>query len=300
MTTTGVTRHGASGNMTGILAMLGAMAAFVISDTLVKILHETVPLGELVTIRSLFAVFLIVIIGSSTRRLTWPDAAPLKLVALRVVGEILTACFYLSGLVLLPIADATAIFQCTPLVITAAAAIFLKERAGWRRWTATLFGLVGVLLIVRPGTAAFSLPALLILAAVLTTALRDLTTRYIPLAFSTETLTLMSAAAGIASGLMFLPDETWITPSWRDLGLMALCAVFISVAFALVVIAMRNGEVAVVSPFRYAIIPFAIFSDYVLWAHLPEPLQGLGIAIIILAGVYTFDRERALTRTALT
>jgi drug/metabolite transporter (DMT)-like permease len=207
--------------------------------------------------------------------------------------------FFLSGLVALPIADAVAIGQMTPLAITAAAAIILKEPIGWRRWLAAIVGLIGVLLIVQPGTAAFSPAALLIVAAVGTVVLRDLATRYVATTVSTLTLTLMSASGGIVAGLMMLPFETWIVPSMNQILLIMLCAFFLTLGYLYVIVAMRNGEVAVVSPFRYSVIPFALLSGWLVWNELPTLVQLLGIAILTTAGIYTFHRERLAMRTRL-
>jgi drug/metabolite transporter (DMT)-like permease len=215
-----------------------------------------------------------------------------------MAGELLSTVFFLSGLVALPIADATALGQVTPLALTAAAAIFLKEPVGLRRWLAALAGFFGVLLIVRPGTAAFSPAALLILAAVATVVLRDLTTRYISGSVSTLTLSLMSATAGIIAGAAMLPFEIWVTPTPHDWMLITVCTASLTLGYIFVIIAMRNGEVAVVSPFRYAVIPFALISGWLVWHQLPDAVQMTGIAILTAAGVYTFHREQRIARAS--
>ena len=108
------------------------------------------------------------------------------------------------------------------------------------------------------------------------------------------TLTLMSAVAGVAAGVMLLPFETWVWPSARELGLIMLTALFLTLGYIFVIIAMRNGEVAVVSPFRYAVILFALLAGWVMWNELPDAIQFLGIVILTVAGIYTFHRERKI------
>ncbi len=282
------------GNLTGIAAMLISMAAFTANDTCIKLLNETVPLGEMILLRNGLATIYILIFAAVFGGLTWPKNPPMKLLNWRLAGELFSTIFFLSGLVALPIAEAVAIGQVTPLVITAAAALILKEPVGWRRWSAAFAGFIGVLLIVQPGTDAFSPAALLILAAVFTVVLRDLATRYIATSVSTLTLTLMSAVAGVAAGVMLLPFETWVWPSARELGLIMLTALFLTLGYIFVIIAMRNGEVAVVSPFRYAVIMFALLAGWVMWNELPDAIQFLGIVILTVAGIYTFHRERKI------
>ncbi|MEQ1671031.1 MAG: DMT family transporter, partial [Hyphomicrobium sp.] len=96
----------------------------------------------------------------------------------------------------------------------------------------------------------------------------------------------------ILSGLVLWPFETWIMPSATQFVLLALAAAFLTIAYALMVIAMRNGDVATVSPFRYAVIVFAILSGWMIWHELPDPTQVSGIAVLTAAGLYTFHRER--------
>ena len=151
-------------NITGIAAMLASMAAFVANDTCVKLIGETLPLGELIALRNVVATLYILAFAAIFGGLTLPENPQKRLLGWRLAAEFFSTLFFLSGLIALPIADATAIGQFTPIAITAAAAIFLKEHVGWRRWLATVFGLVGVLLIIRPGTSAYSPAALLIVA----------------------------------------------------------------------------------------------------------------------------------------
>lgn len=283
-----------SGNLTGIAAMLASTAAFVANDTCVKLIGDTLPLGELIALRNTAATIYILIFAALFGGLTLPANPPTRKLGWRMAAEFFSTLFFLSGLVMLPIADATAIGQFTPIAITAAAAIFFKERIGWRRWLAAVFGLIGVLLIIRPGTAAYSPAALLVLIAVGFIVARDLATRAISREVPTLTLTAMSASVSIFSGVVLWPFETWVVPSAYQAMLLMLAASFLTVAYALIVIAMRHGDVGIVSPFRYAVIVFAILSGWVFWGELPDALQFTGIAVLSAAGLYTYYRERQL------
>jgi drug/metabolite transporter (DMT)-like permease len=285
---------GRRANITGIAAMLASMAAFVANDTCVKLIGETLPLGELIALRNVVATLYILAFAAIFGGLTLPENPQKRLLGWRLAAEFFSTLFFLSGLIALPIADATAIGQFTPIAITAAAAIFLKEHVGWRRWLATVFGLVGVLLIIRPGTSAYSPAALLIVAAVAFIVLRDLTTRAISRDVPTLTLAAMSASVSIFSGVVLWPFETWIVPTLYQTGLLMLGALFLTIAYALIVIAMRHGDVGIVSPFRYAVIVFAILSGWIFWKDFPDLYQITGIIVLTAAGLYTFYREREL------
>jgi drug/metabolite transporter (DMT)-like permease len=282
------------GNITGILAMVAAMAAFVANDTCVKLIGTALPLGELIGLRNMMSTLYILAFAAVFGGMTLPVKPPARLLGWRMLAEFFATLFFLAGLVALPIADATAIGQFAPLAITAAAAVFLKERIGWRRWLAAIFGLVGVLLIIRPGTAAFSPAALLILASVAFIVMRDLTTRAITTEVPTLTLTAMSASVGMLAGVVLLPFETWVKPTSEHVALLAAAAFFLTIAYALIVISMRSGDVGVVSPFRYAVIVFAILSGWFVWGEFPDQTQLAGITVLTAAGVYTVHRERLL------
>lgn len=282
-------RHG---NLTGIVAMLASMAFFVANDTCVKLAGASVPLGEIIFLRNLAATLYILLFAAAFGGLALPESPPWRLLNWRMAAEAFSTLTFLSALVAMPIADVTALAQFTPLAMTAAAAIILKEPVGWRRWLAALAGLIGVMLIARPGTSAFTPAALLLALAVALVITRDLITRQIPGSVPTLTLTLMSAAITAPAGLLLLPFETWIVPGTHEALLLAAAGAFLTLAYASIVVAMRAGDVGVIAPFRYAVIVFALLSGWLFWDETPDRVQMLGIAILTFAGLYTVHRER--------
>lgn len=285
-----------SSNATGIAAMLASMAFFVANDTCVKQLGATVPLGEIIFFRNLASTFYIAAFAALFGGLTLPPNPPWRLLKWRMATEAFSTLTFLSALLAMPIGDVTALAQFTPLAMTAAAALLLKEPVGWQRWSATLVGLFGVMLIARPGTSAFTPAAFLLVAAVALVISRDLLTRQIPASVPTLTLTFMSAAITAPAGLLLLPFETWILPSLREALLLAGAGAFLTVAYALIVVAMRAGDVGVIAPFRYAVIVFALVSGWLFWGETPDGLQMTGIAILTAAGLYSVQRERHMSK----
>lgn len=291
-----VTKPTRSGNLIGILAMLGSMAFFVANDTCVKLLGETIPLGELILLRNSTATVYILVFAAVIGGLHLPPGAPWRLMTWRMAVEAFSTLTFLTALMAMPIANVTALAQFTPLAITAAAAIFLKEYIGWRGWVAAFVGLIGVMLIARPGTSAFSPATIVLLVSVALVAARDLLTRQIPTNVPTLTLTLMSAAITAPAGLLLLPFETWVVPDGRAIALLLLSAAFLTLAYALIIVAMRAGDVGTIAPFRYAVIIFALLSGWMVWNETPDRVQMLGIAILTMAGLYTVQRERRALR----
>lgn len=287
--------------------MLISMAAFTANDVCVKLASDAIPLGEIIVLRGAFATIVITIglivwaggIGEARRELglgiLW--AGPhRRMLGWRMAGEVAATLFFLAALIRMRIADVTGILQFTPLAVTAGAALVLGEAVGWRRWLAAAAGFAGVLLIVRPGSTAFAPAALLALTAVGFVVVRDLATRLIPVAaVPTATLTLMSAASVMVSGFLLLPFEAWHWPDATSILLLMAAGLALVAAYAFIVIGMRAGEVAVVGPFRYSVILWALLAGIVVWDQWPDGIELFGIAIVTAAGVYTFHRERSRT-----
>lgn len=285
-------------NATGILAMLASMAAFTANDAIVKLAGERLPLGEVIVMRNVSATFVVLAYAILTRSLSIPNAlpksAPLRLAATRTAAEMLSTICFLSGLLVLPFADATAIIQIMPITITAAAVLFLKERPRIELWLAMFAGLIGVMLIVRPGTDAFSPAALLILLAVGFMTLKEIVTRKIGTSISTLNLTLLSASSVIVSGLVLMPFETWLWPKPYEWAMLFAGGTCLAAAYAFAVLAMIHGAIAVVQPFRYAAIPFALVIGWLAWGQWPDAIQFAGIAVLVAASFYTLRHQKRI------
>jgi drug/metabolite transporter (DMT)-like permease len=279
-------------NNRAIVAMMAAMACFTLSDVMIKLTAPFVPLGEMIVIRNAIATAGVLAFGLMFGGLTLPDQPPTALLSWRMIGEMGSTLAFLGALVAMAIADVTAIMQFTPLAVTAAGAVFLKEAVGWRRWLATLVGLAGVLIIVRPGSSAFSASAVLALAAIGFVVLRDVTTRLITGQISTLMLTLMSAASTGVAGLLLWPFETWVVPGGREILQLTAGALSLTGAYVFMTITMRTGEIATATPFRYTNMMFALLAGYFVWGQFPDETSLIGIAIVVAAGLYTLHRER--------
>ena len=287
-----------SDSVRGIMSMLAAMAVFVFNDTLVKLAAAHIPIGEAIFVRGLFStsLCLILIIASG---LSWalPHALSRRIL-LRGSLDIGSSVLFLVALVHMPIGDVVGIIQFTPLAITAGAALFLGAKVGWRRWLATLVGLVGVLIIVRPGASAFNPFAFLVLGSLLFSASRDLITRGVAQEVPSLVIAGSSSAAVTLASLGFLLFESWQWPPLLVVAMLATSAALLLAGQYWLIAAMRTGEIAVVAPFRYSVMAWAIASGFIVWGEVPDLMSWIGIAIVSLAGLYTFLREQHLARMA--
>ncbi|MFM9940207.1 MAG: DMT family transporter [Hyphomicrobiaceae bacterium] len=295
MTATTTTTHGS--NLRAIAAMIASQASFIVNDTLIKVATRDLPGGQAIFLRGLMAFAMALVMAKAFGLLgPWPTRQEAPRIIARNIGEIGSTFFYLFALFNMPMADSTAILQFVPLAITASAALFLGEAVGWRRWTATVVGLIGVLIIIRPGTSAFTIWSVVALAGVAFSVLRDLSTRGISTRFPTIFLVVLSAATVTVAASGFALIETWVWPQPRSLAVLVGAALFLIGGYYFIVDAMRHGEVAVVSPFRYSVIPWAIVAGFFVFGERPDGMALLGTAIVAAAGIYTFLRERQLQR----
>ncbi len=290
----------AASNLRGILFMTAACASFACGDTIMKLLAGQVPTSELLFLRGCFVTtggfLLAVALGS----LAAFHKALSRAMAARAAGDVTGAWAFQLALARMPYPDLTAIGQLIPLSITAASALFLGERVGWRRWTATAIGLAGVLLIIRPGSSAFNWWALAGIVSVLASTLRDLATRRVDRGVPPPVIMMLSAGAVTISSLFAAPFSDWTWPPLALVLATGAAGVFSLFGQICVIISVRAGDISAVAPFRYTIIIFAIVSGVTVFGHLPDGLTLLGTAIVVAAGLYTFYREQALRRRAST
>lgn len=284
-------------NTRGALFMIGSMAGFTANDAFMKAAGASVPLSQALFLRGVLTVVLIYALARAlgagrlrfSKRDTW-------LIRLRNLAEVGTAYFFLTAIFNMPLANASAIMQALPLSVTLAGALFLGQAVGWRRLSAICVGLIGVLLIVRPGVADFNIYALYVVAAVLLVTARDILARKISAEVASIDIALQNAiAVTVVFGVAALFGD-WVPVTGAAALQLLAAAVVITGAYTCAVGAMRAGDVAAIAPFRYTSLLWALLLGLVFFGEWPDPLTLLGAAIVVATGIYTFARERALAK----
>jgi drug/metabolite transporter (DMT)-like permease len=280
-------------NLKGMLAILTGSTAFVVNDAIVKLLTAELPPGEIIVVRGAIATALLAASAIALGAVRPLSVLTTPMMAVRLIAAAAaTICIVLS-LRYAPLATVTTVLQVTPLLVTAGAAIFYRERVGLPRWMAALTGFLGVLLIVKPGNAQVGIAAFIVLAALVFTTLRDITTRGLERDIPSIFVAAASAAAVALAGFAVAPfDAAWTMPTFDAWGLMGISAVCQLVANTCVIFALRTGEIAVVAPFRYVAAPLSIVVGYWWWGDIPDALAWLGMGLVVAAGLYTLHRER--------
>ncbi len=280
----------------GILYMLIGSALLTANDTVLKWLSGSYPVGQLMCLRGVFVYIPIAFFVWRAGGLDALRISNVKGQALRAGLVVCGTFLFVTGLFYLPIADAIAISFAGPLFVTALAPWLLGEQVGWRRWAAVFVGFMGVLVIIRPTGDAVQWAALFPICASFTGALRDILTRR--LAFqdtAAATLTLTTSAVVLA-GLSSVLFSDWQPVKTTDIGLFALGGVLIGTAHYVLIETFRYAEAALVTPFKYSSIIWAAGLGYIVWGDLPDRWTMLGVAILVMSGLYILRRETELHR----
>jgi drug/metabolite transporter (DMT)-like permease len=285
-------------NIRGSLLMVASMLGFALEDMLIKQMAAALPMGQVIAMIGLggtmtFAT-LILVRGErlwSRAFVSWP-------ILLRSLGEIIATASFVSAIVLTTLSSASAILQATPLAVTLGAALFLHEPVGWRRWTAIGVGFAGVLLIIRPGLDGFAPESLLAVVAVAALALRDLAVRHVPREITSAQLSAYGFIVVVPTGLvmMLFMGTPPAVPGTVDLVRLGAAFLVGGLGYYAIVAATRTGDVAVVVPFRYTRLVFAMILGAAAFGERPDALMLIGAALIVGAGLYTIWREARVRR----
>lgn len=289
-----------SPNATGALCMVLAMAGFAIEDTLFKAATATVSPGLATMIFGILGLSGFAVLSGLSGERVWTAQALSPRLLVRSGFEITGRLFFALALAFAPLSLSSAILQAAPLVVTLGAALFLGERVGAGRWAAMGVGFAGVLLILRPGAAAFDPALIFAVLATLGFAGRDLATRASPPEVSANQLGTLGFAVVTLAGAIILAvsGDAPAMPDARGAALLLGTAIAGVMAYSALTRAMRTGEVSVVAPFRYVRLLFALGLAALIFGERPDWPVWAGAALIVGSGLYTLVRSRPRTGTA--
>lgn len=285
-----------SPNLQGILLMILGMAGLAVTDALLKLLGGAIPVGQLMVIQGIGGTLIFGALSLRQGDRHWVQNFILPTVIWRNVFEMTAAASFLTALVLVPLSTLSSILQANPLLVTLGAALWWKEPVGPRRWAAIVVGLCGVLLIIRPWSDSFDIAALLCVVATVALAMRDLLTRRLPSTVTTHQAATYAVALMVPLGVVLtaLRGDTWVAPNTQQLLLLITTILSMPVGYWGVTAAMRVGDVAVVTPFRYSRIVFALILAGLVFGERPDALTYIGAAIVVASGLYTIWREQVV------
>jgi drug/metabolite transporter (DMT)-like permease len=275
----------------GIALILASTVFLGTSDVTSKYLSATLPSIEIAWIRFLvFAVIMVPAMVPGSRLYALPTSR-LSLQMMRGAALLGSSALFISGLRFLPIAEASATSFVSPLFVTALSIVFLGESVGLRRWMATAVGLVGVLIILRPGFGAFHPAAVFPLVSAFAWALTLIMTRMLSGKERAVTTMTYSAISGVVI-LSALVPLVWVAPTWHDMFFGILIGVASTAGQWIVVLAFRYANASVLAPFSYTQLVWVSILGFVVFGEVPDVWTVTGAAFVVASGLYTAHRER--------
>ncbi len=282
-----------------ILFVLAASATFSLGAAVIKALTEAIPVFEIVMFRSYIGFLAMVPV-------LWRQGGWTAMKTRRPWGHVLRTAYGFFGTVTsvygyayLPLVTVTALGFAMPLFLTVLSVPLLQERVGWRRASAVVVGLGGVLVMLRPwnslGEAEQAPGAVaLVLAGVVTWALAMITIRKMGEAGEKNVTIVAWFTLGTALLATIGTIPVWVTPTPVQLVGLIAAGVMSGLAQLMMTAGYRSGETTLVAPFEYGAILYATALGILLWGEYPDGWSLLGVAILVGAGLYIWHREVVL------
>ncbi|MDM7932686.1 DMT family transporter [Tabrizicola sp.] len=300
--------------LTGILFAIGGTLIFSVNDVAIKFLSGGYALHQVILIRAFVAmVFILTFIALSGTGFRQLITRRPRTHLLRVGIVMVSNVTFFVGLAAMPLADAVAVAFISPIAVTLLSVVFLRETVGPRRWMAVTLGMVGVIIMLRPGAGVIQPAAVLVLISAVLYAAGNLLSRQMGGTESTMTLSfyvafgfiVVSSAMGLWAGDGHLASDDplwgflfrpWIWPPITDWPIFLATGFAVSVGGMMVTQAYRTTEAGLVAPFEYVGMPAAIIWGAVVFATFPDLTAWAGIALICGSGLYTIWRETVRKR----
>lgn len=299
-----------SKNTLGALAAVTSALCFSVNDATVKFMSGDFSLPQMMFLRSIIAMAAIYFVLSRLegQKLSLRGSKQGALI-LRGVMMVFANLFFFLGIAVLPIADTVGVFFICPLMILVLSVVFLGEKAGPRRWSAVGVGLLGVLIMLRPGGEGFQIALILPLIAASCYAVLQVMTRAIGDAVSATTMSfylqltffVVMGAMGLSFGagqfdgqggpLFAFLLRPWVWDIGADIPLFLLIGVATAGSNYFVSQAYRLGEASLVAPLEYVALPMGVLFGVVIFGDWPTLSSWIGMTLIVGAGLFVVWRE---------
>ena len=268
--------------------MIASMAAFAIEDAFLKTVTKQLPVGQVLMMFGAAGLCVFALMARRAGASIFQTHVLTKNMLLRAVFEFFGRLFYVLAIALTPMSSATAILQSAPLFVVLGARIFLREKVDAKTWIAIFLGLFGVLIILRPSAADFSLLSLLALIGTLGFVGRDLFSRTAPSSLTKEVLGFYGFTTMMIAGTCYAVWDGKPFVSLQAQQFLMLAAALLAGVFAYTALmtAMRTGSIGAVTPYRYSRLLFGISIGVIVFGEQLDAPMLLGCAIVIGAGLF--------------
>jgi S-adenosylmethionine uptake transporter len=280
--------------LAAVLLMLGGDFMFALNDALGKWLVATFSVGQVVLVRSIGAFIILgpMIARQGVSELFRPERPWLQV--LRVAMATADTVLFYAAVVYLPLADVFTFYMAGPIYVAAMSHLFLGEKVGWRRWLAILVGFLGVVIALRPSSAALSLASIYALVGSLCFAAATVLNRSLR---RTSDGTLVTwQTVGALTGGVALSVGNWQPAGAIDIFAMLLLGVISCIAHLLITRALKMAPASTLAPLHYSLLLWGVVFGLVFFSDVPDSQILLGSAVIILAGLFIFHRQKVVDR----
>jgi drug/metabolite transporter (DMT)-like permease len=285
-------QSGWSPNTLACIYMTVGTLGYVVNDGLIRVATEDgLDVYQALFLRSIALTAVFAFFSTRRREFSGVDFRQRPLVV-RVGAELVGAALFFAALVNIEFANAQTILMLVPFAVTAAAALFLGERVSRAQYVVVVLGFVGVLVVVRPATDAFSWWSVMVVGGAAALVVREFATRQVSEAIPAGAIATITAAA-----LAALTGVLSIFTGWGDvtadaLFVLALATSFLFVGYLGTIQTVRVGDLSVSSPFRYTAVLGAVVVGQLFFDETPDILTGIGCLVIVISGVAAIQLER--------
>ena len=281
--------------LAGILLMLAGDFLFALNDAMGKWLVASFSVGQVVLIRSIGAFIVLgpMIANQGAGKLFQMERPGLQI--LRVVATTLDTALFYAAVVYLPLADVMSFYMAGPIYVAALSHFLLGEKVGWRRWLAILLGFCGVLIMLKPSSAAFSLSSSFALVGSIAFAFAIILNRRLRGTSDTNLVTWQTIGTLLVGGVLTI--GAWQTPSALDLSAMLLLGIVSCSAHLMITRALKLAPASTLAPLHYTLLLWAVVFGLVFFGDVPGPRILIGSGIIVLAGLFIFHRQKVVDIT---
>lgn len=276
--------RGRASALLGILFLVTATACFAVLDTAVKYVGASISILVAVWFRYLFQAMAVTVFMLPVRGRRLLHTAHPRFQMLRGLLLLMVSALSFVSVQYMPVGEFTAIVMITPLVVTLLAALFLKEQVSAMRWTLVAGGFGGALLVVQPGGDAFGWAILLPLGMVFTYAWFQILTSRMARTEDPMTMHFYTGWVGALLATAVLPLVWQAMPDARTFAVLCLIGLMGTVGHFLLILAFARTQASTLTPYLYAQIGFAMLCGWLVFDHVPGPLELAGIGLIVLCG----------------
>ncbi len=289
-------------NLRGSLFMIISMAGFAVEDMFIKAAAEHLALGTILILFGAGGMVVFMVSALAKGEPIYHASFLARAQLIRSAFEIAGRLFFALAIVLSPLSSASAILQATPIVVVLGGVMFFGERIRWQLWLAILAGFIGVLMIVRPGVDSFSFASIFAVLSTIGFAGRDLATRAAPATLTNFQLGIYGFLMLIITGLILLAwyaEPIDLKPLFNSIaGIQIAGAVgFGVIGYNFLTKAMRTGEIAMVAPFRYTRLIFALMLGVFIFNERPDLFTLSGGLIVVCSGIFILWQNKKVSKS---